>query len=285
MEIKELFDIIHKTMLPTLQANNFEGVFPDGQQKEQPPLLVEGSLHRLSYQNKEVAVMVQWEEETHKITLNMAGVADAKDNVYGEVSQWQFDPSAHDERDAKSIANDFEDTLRERFGNGQIQNVKMPESIPRSAVKNSNMEYDAKTLATRLATIYPELKDTVKQNVVQYGDFLPEEFFSKSAAPKVIETIGSGNKTAIKKLFNCLNEIYEDGNNEVQGIVAVTLLGGMKNDPKMLETAKEFMADSLVNPVLSVNQLLYGRGGGKLRKQLENPPAYKEKKKRITFVN
>lgn len=286
MEIKEVFDVINKQVEPILKESGFKTLQPDGIKANELPLKVTDEFYEIAYQSDKYGVAVRWDPTTKKMTLNCSELVDAKDGVYGEISLWLFDEERNDDRDAKSIANDFEDSLTERFGsNARHKDIKMPETVSRTAVRNGSSEYDAKTLATRIAVIYPELKDVVKENVMQYGDFLPEEFFSQSAAPKIIDTIRSGNKQAIKKIFNCLNEIYEDGNNEVQGIVAVTILGSMNNDPKLMEQAKEFMSENLRGPVLSVNKILGGRRGGKYKKKLENPPAVKEKKKLIRFVD
>jgi hypothetical protein len=61
---------------------------------------------------------------------------------------------------------------------------------------------------------------------VQYGEFLPETFFMECGNARVMQVIRSGSEAERKKLFKMLGEVFEDGTNEVQDIIAVTILGG-----------------------------------------------------------
>lgn len=40
-----------------------------------------------------------------------------------------------------------------------------------------------------------------------------------------------------------LNEVYEDGTNEVQDVIGVTILGAMQNDKDMMAVADKYMSD------------------------------------------
>lgn len=72
---------------------------------------------------------------------------------------------------------------------------------------------------------------------MQYGEFLPEDFFMNYGTPKVLDVIKNGTEAERKKLFKLLNEVYEDGINDVQDVIAVTILGEMKNDKEMMAVA------------------------------------------------
>ena len=65
---------------------------------------------------------------------------------------------------------------------------------------------------------------------------------------KVLDIIKNGTAAEQKKLFKNLGDIFEDGTNEVQDIIAVTILGEMKNDPEMMAVADKYMRKYL-NPV------------------------------------
>ena len=109
---------------------------------------------------------------------------------------------------------------------------------------------------------------------------MPEEFFAEHGAEVVINVIKSGNKTEIKRLFKILNEIYENGTSDTQGLIAVTILGEMNNDEAMCETAKEFMCDDMREPVLLINKFFATAKGKKVKEKLKNPPPYKPKKQK-----
>ena len=93
----------------------------------------------------------------------------------------------------------------------------------------------------------------------------------------------SGRETDIKKLFKALGEIYEDGTNEVQDIIGVTILGEMKNDPQLMEIADRYMTEYMAGPVHEINKLT--AKNNRWTKKLKNPPPYKPKKQNNMLQN
>ena len=160
-----------------------------------------------------------------------------------------------------------------------LDKIKMPKAVSRAKAKNGSISYDTPSLANRFGTLYPEFKEDIKRNIAQYGEFLPEEFFTKIGTPKVLDVIKNGDETAQKKLFKMLGEVYEDGTNEVQDIIGVTILGEMKNDPKMMAVADKYMTEYMAGPVHEINKLTAKKN--KWTKKLANPPAYKPKKNKM----
>ncbi|MDE6723283.1 MAG: hypothetical protein K2J55_03715, partial [Eubacterium sp.] len=159
-----------------------------------------------------------------------------------------------------------------------IESVKMPKGISRGKAKSGLISYDVNSLANRFGVLYPEFKDDIKQNIVDYGDFLPETFFKEIGTPKVLDIIKNGTEAEQKKLFKMLNEVYEDGTNEVQDIIGVSILGEMKNAPEMMAVANKYMSEYMGNPVREINKITGKKN--KYTKKLSNPPAYKPKKKK-----
>ena len=126
-------------------------------------------------------------------------------------------------------------------------------------------------------------KDEIKKNIVAYGEFLPETFFTQVGTAKVLDVIKNGNTAEQKKLFKMLNEVYEDGTNEVQDVIGVTILGAMQNDKDMMAVADKYMSEYMSGPVHEINKLT-AKKNSKLMKKLKNPPAYKPKKKKNNFM-
>jgi hypothetical protein len=158
----------------------------------------------------------------------------------------------------------------------------MPKAVSRAKAKNGIISYDVDSLANRFGTLYPEMKELIKQNIADYGEFLPETFFVEYGTPKVLEVMRSGNEQDIKKLFKMLNEVYEDGTNEVQDIIGVTILGEMKDDKELMAVADEYMIDYMAGPVHEINKLT--KKNSSLTKKLKNPPPYKPKKKKTGIL-
>ncbi|MCH5321821.1 MAG: hypothetical protein J1E36_08645 [Eubacterium sp.] len=204
---------------------------------------------------------------------------------FNTLSRSLFDTESYNDRDAKSLANEINDELASLFKSRKkvdLEKVKMPKAVSRTKAKNGVISYDTDSLANRFGALYPDMKDRVKENIAKYGEFLPETFFIEVGSARVIDVIANGSDTECKKLFKMLNEVYEDGTNEVQDIIGVTILGEMKNDPKLMETADKYMSDYMSGPVHEINKIT-GKNNS-LTKKLKNPPAYKPKKKKAGML-
>lgn len=201
---------------------------------------------------------------------------------FNTISRSLFDTETYNERDVKSLGNEIKDELNSLFNSRKkvnLDKVKMPKAVSRTKAKNGITSYDTDSLANRFGTLYPEFKDEIKRNIAQYGEFLPETFFMEHGTEKVLDVIKNGSETEQKKLFRMLNEVYEDGTNEVQDIIGVTILGEMKNDAQMMAVADKYMSEYMAGPVHEINKLT--RKNSSLTKKLKNPPAYKPKKKKF----
>ncbi len=189
-----------------------------------------------------------------------------------------------DSRDIKYVVNEFADTLQAKYGQKKAiqkkaQANKGPQTVSKAQVKNGSF-YDPNTLASKLCLVFPELRDPYKATLAEYGEFYAEEFFSKYGTEKVIAAIKENNPATMKKLFQVLNEIYEDGTNETQSVIAVTILGELNNDQILLARCVDYMSTTMAPPVIEVNKYLASMNGKKAKKKLLNPPAYKPKKKK-----
>ena len=225
----------------------------------------------LEVSNDVGAVRVMWDLNTKDFGLEFSDDPEANPDTFSRVSLWRLNEENDDVKDVKSIINDFDDAIRERFVKKVAVNangVKMPIPVSRTEVRNSGANFDTNTLASRFATIYPEYKAIVKENIATYGNFLAEDFFSTHAAPKVSETIQYGTAQEIKKLVGMFNELYDDGSNEVQQIICVTLLGQFSQDTKAIEKLDQYMSDSLKKSVHNVIKYLSSGSGSKKRVKL-----------------
>ncbi len=96
----------------------------------------------------------------------------------------------------------------------------------------------------------------------------------------MIEAIKETKPATMKKLLQTLNEIYEDGTNDTQSLIAVTILGAMNNDQILLARCVDYMSETMAPPVIEVNKFLATRKGRKAQEKMQNPPPYKPKKKK-----
>lgn len=265
MLLNEAFKIIDKNLADTNNEIGFRYLSQDD--------------NSITFTGDKGAYRLAFDEET-KI-LSFECTYDYKDSSteFNTTSRTLFDVENMDERDVRSVANEARDEINHLFNTkkkAELKNVKMPKAVSRTKAKNGIVSYDVDSLANRFSALYPEFKDEVKMNIMQYGEFLPETFFLEHGNAKVLDIISNGTPAEQKKLFKMLGEVYEDGTNEVQDIIAVTILGEMKNDKKMMAVADEYMTEYMAGPVHEVNKIT-GKNN-RFTKKLSNPPAYKPKK-------
>lgn len=271
MEISEVFRIIEKQ----LDSANSELGFKKSADSQ----------NSLEFTGEKGAYRVVFDESSNIMTFDCAYELEDGNPKFNTVSKSLFDAEAYNEKDAKSLANEIIDEIESIFKARKkvdLDKVKMPKAVSRTKAKNGVISYDTDSLANRFGTLYPDMKDSIKANIAHYGEFLPETFFTEIGTARVIEVISQGNDAECKKLFKMLNEVYEDGTNEVQDIIGVTILGEMKNDKALMATAEKYMSDYMSGPVHEINKIT--QKNNSLTKKLKNPPPYKPKKKKNNFM-
>lgn len=218
-----------------------------------------------------------------KLTVFSGENSESPEDTPKKLASSLFDETS-DDRDVKYVISECAETLSDKFGTKapvqkKAQQVKAAQTVSKTAVKNGSF-YDPNTLASKLCLVFPELRPYYKDNIAEYGEFLPEEFFTKYGTRKVIDAIKANDPQTMKKLFQVLNEIYEDGTNDTQSLIAVTILGELDNDQILLARCVDYMSETMAPPVIEVNRYLASMSGKKAKKKLKNPPAYKPKKQK-----
>lgn len=222
---------------------------------------------------------VVFDGETDILQFDCAYEDNGDETEFNTISRSLFELSYADDRELKSTCNSICDEVERLYKVRKpvnLDKVKMPKAVSRSKAKNGIISYDVDSLANRFGALYPEMKDVIKMNIVEYGEFLPETFFIEHGTPKVLDVIQNGTSRDKERLFKMLGEVFEDGTNEVQDIIAVTILGEMKNDKDMMAVADKYMTEYMAGPVHEVNKLTAKKN--RFTKKLANPPAYKPKK-------
>jgi hypothetical protein len=233
----------------------------------------------LSFSGEKGIYRIAFDEESSILSFECAYEDKGDSTEFNTTSRSLFELDNIEERDVKSSANEARDEIEHLFNarkNANLDKIKMPKAVSRTKAKNGSISYDVDSLANRFGALYPEFKDEIKMNIAQYGEFLPETFFIEHGNAKVLDIIKIGTPAEQKRLFKMLGEIFEDGTNEVQDIIGVTILGEMKNDKEMMAVADEYMTEYMAGPVHEINKITAKKNG--YTKKLNNPPAYKPKK-------
>lgn len=268
MQLEEALGLIEKNLEDVNKEFGFQKTKKQGE-------------NSVTFRGKNGLYRVMIDEKHSLMLLECAGEDKGEETEFATISKSLFELEPADLRDVRSSCNEVGDELRSLYGSVRkkdLDKIKLPKAVSRTKAKNGIISYDVNSLANRFGTLYPELKDQIKQNIADYGEFLPEDFFVNYGTPKVLDVIDNGTKEEQKKLFKMLNEIYEDGTNEVQDIIGVTILGAMRGDKKRLEVADQYMTEYMAGPVHEINKIT--AKNGRMVKKLLNPPPYKPKKKR-----
>lgn len=239
----------------------------------------------LGYKSEKGLFRVSYDAKTNIMSLECSYEDKGEDTAYETISKSLFELDSADEKECRSFANEVSDEISSLFATKKkvnLDKIKMPKAVSRSKAKNGVISYDVDSLANRFGVLYPDLKEDIKRNISDYGEFLPETFFQEIGTPRVLEVIKNGSEAERKKLFKMLGEIYEDGTNEVQDVIGVTILGEMKNDPAMMEVADRYMTDYMSGPVHEINKITAKKN--RFTKKLANPPAYKPRKKKTSML-
>lgn len=233
----------------------------------------------ITFSGKKGIYRVVFDSQTDILQFECAYEDNGDDTEFNTISRSLFEIEHVDDREIKSLGNSINDEVERLYKVRKpvnLDKVKMPKAVSRNKAKNGIISYDVDSLANRFGALYPEMKDLIKMNIVEYGEFLPETFFIEHGTAKVLDVIKNGTSKEREKLFKMLGEVFEDGTNEVQDIIAVTILGEMKNDPDMMAVADKYMTEYMAGPVHEVNKLTAKKN--RFTKKLANPPAYKPKK-------
>ena len=234
-----------------------------------------------AFQSEKGTIKITYED--NKIYLLSAddSYEDALEDNYKRIALSLLDEGSTD-KDIEYIAKDFSETIDDKYSNKAAirrNNYKAPPTVSKAAVRGGQ-SYDVNTLANRIAQIYPDLKPYYKELGAGYSEFLGEEFFTKYANRYIMDTIRANNPQSMKKLFGTLNEVFDDGSNDVQDVIAVTILGEMNNDQILLANCLDYMNESMTPMVLGVNKYLATASGKRAKEKMLNPPPYKPKKQK-----
>ena len=279
IEIIEAIRVLTESVKPTVEQAGFSLYVPDGCDSRELPVVEERDTKIVTYQGDGMTLRIEFTADTVGLFYADSPADVAQKGDFTRLSLNLLETATAEMRDVRSVAEDISETLQTKFPKGQKPKVnkKLPTAVSKAAVRNGAF-YDLPSFGNRFTAIYPEYRAAFKENIDTYGEFLAEDFFKKYGTPAVLQIIRENNPQKMKKLFNLLNEIYDNGVNDVQSLIAVSILGSMNNDETLLSNCVDYMNDELCVNVIRVNKYLASAAGKSARIRLENPPRYKPKK-------
>ena len=280
MNAKTALDLILKGMEPALRETEFVLVKPRNGDE-----IASGENIAL-FTREGVTLRIKVEDDRATLQHCPREPEMAADGDFKQLSVSLLELDGASEGDCRYIAGDFAEAVQEKFrkrkkGAAMAPGAKPPKSISKTAIKNGDAYYDALSFGNSFTAMFPELRAAYKANYEKYGEFLAEEFFLRGGGNEVVmRIITSDDKAQLRRLFGLLNEVYENGVNDVQSLICVTILGALGNDELLLARCADYMSTDLAPVTIRVNRYLASGAGKSARMRLENPPLYKPKKQK-----
>lgn len=254
-----------KTMLPALQKAGFS------QEKLTEP-------NTATFAGDEGVLRLVLEED--RVMLEHS---DDADGDFTNLSAGLLELSSATERDltfwggvlAENITRKFN---KESYKPSAAGKKPPPKSISKSAIKKGDAYYDTLALGNSFTSIYTDLRTEFKNNYEHYGEFLADDFFTKHGTPAVLQSLQQQDNVQLKRVFNLFNDVYENGMNDAQSTVCVTILGSFS--AVQLADCLEYLSDDLRPVAVQVNKYLCSSAGKNACKRLEHPPIYRPKKEK-----
>ena len=274
----EILGLIVKNLSVKADNLGFHVVIPEGLEKGEPPVSVSDGKYVATFAGDKGTFKLEISEQKIYLKCTEAKMLSAVENDFSQESVSLFEEDNIKDQDIRSLSNEFGENIEKFFSGGaNKKKSKLPTPVSKNAAKSGSVYYDSVTLGARMTQIYPETRDAYKANIEKYGEFLVEDFFLNHCNQYIINTIRENNPQKMRKLFNCLNEIYNDGTNEVQGVIVITILGSIKGDEQLLANCVDYM-DEMTLAVIEANKYL--SKSKKANEKLEHPPIYKPKKQK-----
>ncbi len=280
LELNNAIELIIKGISEKTEELGFRPEYPDGVFPPQLPVDDVNGKSVVMYRGERGRIRIEYDNGKLGLFCAKENEADTPDDDMNRASLSLLDLESFNEKDIKYICQEYNETFEKLFSHKPAHSgKKAPTPVSRTQAKSGALAYDANTLGSRFTTIYPELRDEYKNNLEAYGEFLAEDFFTKYGNKLVVDTIRENNSVKMRKLFKLLNDIYEDGTNDTQSLVAVTILGcSLADNPELVDNAKEYFSDTMKEPVGEIIKYLQKSKSARMR--LENPPLYKPKKEK-----
>lgn len=224
--------------------NILDNRYYDNLIKEMQPFFDEHGFKAIEdggFSNGKRAAKIDYSEERQMYILSVAEVTDGAVGEYSELSSWLFDDSQN-AADAASVGVDFTATLRENMGI-KIKRKPITEVDLPTAQKSGALTVAGFT--KKVLDVFPQYKDSYKEHIATYGNFLYVEFYSETLVPQIKAILGENAKKTVKKLYELLETGYVQGDKDTVNIVVASLAAAVQNDTALQKSAFEMLGTNL----------------------------------------
>ena len=118
------------------------------------------------------------------------------------------------------------------------------------------MRYSKEYFAQKLAEEFPEFREVYAEHMEFYEELLGHVFFGGETLLKVLPPLLKANQDREKicRYIDFVEDMYINGDSEVQNIVGVTVLECLGDDETVLRNAFSYFSEELMRASQSIEQ-------------------------------
>lgn len=180
--------------------------------------------------------VIYYKDKMHTVLRECGMTDDGPDNNWKTLSTWMFDPDNDTMKEANSIANDFCDALS---APSAVKKLKQAKKTKKSEDGNA----DPLFLSKRFITLFPDIKDEIKDEQDCYYPFRGVTFARASIVPRVNKLVHEGKAGDLKKLGNILSAQYTNGDVDTRSIITIVILNSIPEEDEA--KIEEHLSDAL----------------------------------------
>lgn len=214
------------------------------------------------YVNKDYAYRISYDAERKVYLLDRAILKGEEQLEFTNRSMYLFDDRST-EADAKSVGNDFFDTMNNDLG--LAKSVAMNKrDVPLPTKAKGDVTPGIETFCSRFLTLFPAYKDQYREETARYGGFMPDHFFSRTAAVVLRDAVRNGDIKQVNKMAGMLDQYYADGDYEVQSTITYVIIGeAFRNDKELFERFLTLIDNNykyLRQPAVNIMKFVVSKG-------------------------
>lgn len=216
-----------------------EALTPLGFQKVKADSVKENELVTLFVSENVAYSVIYYKDKMHTLLRVCPMTDDGPDNDWKTLATWMFDPDSDGQKEANSIANDFVAAISAPTAQKRAKQMKKT----KGKKKDDDGNADPLFLSKRFMTLFPELKDEIKEEEEGYNPFRGVTFARASIVPKVNELVKNGSAADLKKLGSILSTQYMNGDVDTRSIITIVILNAIPAEYD--EKINEYLSEDL----------------------------------------
>lgn len=212
--------------------------------------------------NSSCAFRVRYDDKKHVFLLEKSDLKEEDASDFYMLSSYLFDEHST-EADARSVGNDFLDTLNSELGLTRSVNMAKRD-VPLPGKTRGDTVPGLESFCNRFLTLFPAYKDQYKEEVARYGGFLADHFFSGTAAVVLRQAVENRDTKQLDKMVGMLDLYYVDGDYEVQSTITYSIIGeAFRDRAELFDVFLEMIGDNakyLRQPAINMMKYVIRKG-------------------------